>query len=1138
MYIQRTPHFQSRCKGTTFSITIVGFIHFLWLSARIKCFLWGFECEVTKLCTLFIKKILIFRLFYVPLQAKLQESLSQEIFRMPGINKILEHFKEAQLYNTIDGDLLSGDQLKGIWRGKPILFRFNQLDEEGILGVLNDMPIHIKIDVEDSRRISPQHSLLWITKYDLNEKAIQLVFLNAKAIKFVDVPIDIAYTDSFLNKQSVEPAELEEKLKNNYIFVNRIDNYHFLCIEEYDNSNFDIKGISQTLNIKIEDGKWIIQRNIKEKHMPRKTSEFCRFTIFLTQKANVVDKTKATEALRLTKQREQAGTTLMKLWSKYTELEVEKAIELQRMFGAIRFELIKHLPNKLTQVKFILTNEQREKLYSEKETLLNTSLELESIESEIFGSKRKTFKIYRFLKEYVVEMFDEDFEIRKSGTFKISTAGDETIQKRRNVAYRKLMNPKTNVVRDLLFAIEGEDALPKVVPHRHQALTKRTREFLEKNFGISDLNPNQKEAIEIALNTPDIVVIQGPPGTGKSTVIAAICDRLQEIAEKEDNDKDKLILVSAFQNDTVEHISSKVKTMGLPTIKVGKDSVSFTAETEFINQTNTYIQYQLNSLSDTLSKNILSHINHIIEILNKEENINNIQGLVDDILNNVSVDLQEDWKRHFHKEPLAPSSKLESRLHALITDPEQFFNEGGLSSIRRLLICKEFHPSDEERKWLDLDTPESPEDTPEGYFERLTSLKEKYLEQFTSVVDTTEEDLFFVESWLQRAKHDAEDSEKSLITDKNFFIGRVLSNIKNELKSSPSYIRRSIQIYAESASATNQVAGSMNMGKFSGNVQNVILEEAARSNPLDLLIPMVSATKRIILVGDHKQLPHLLEDNIAEELVSAAVGIEKQIETRENLNESLFGRIFNNLQNCHPKRTITLTEQFRMHPMIGSFISNVYYDGALTSKEGMEFSKKHGLSLSWAKDKVAVFVNVDRSCGEEKSGKSKSRKVEALRVMKLIKEILSDPASNELSIGVITFYSSQVTTICEEAVKNNLMERDNMGDYRVNPQYQYTNDGREKFRVGSVDSFQGKEFDIVILSTVRSNKFDHYDTRKAYGFLSLANRLNVAFSRAQKLLVVVGDASMFCDDGAKESVEGLYEFYTNLSADVKYGNKI
>jgi hypothetical protein len=1061
---------------------------------------------------------------------------------MPKINKLLEHFKEAQLYNTIRGELLKADDLKDIWVGDPILLHFNQLDEEGILVSIKETPIRIKIDIDDTKKISPQLSLLWLTQYSPNEQTVQLVYLNAHNVTSLAKPLDIAYTETFLNKQDegFDPLKWVSDIEGSCIFTNKYDSYQYFCVEECgrSSSSFWLRGLNRTLEIKKEDGKWIIKTDIKSKRFPRKISNISNFSIYRSPKVSFVEKTKAGEALLITQEKALQGATIMSLWEKYTDLEVSKAMDFQSQFGIISFRFLKHLPNNLTRVKLMLTDSQRERLYAEKEKLSNMALELSSVKQEVFGGRNRSFKIYRFLKDYEVELIDEDYEIKKDGSFLISIAGDETIMKRRNYAFKLLMSPPTTVVRSLLFAIEGLDALEKVVRHHHQALTKRTREFLERNFGISDLNENQKEAIEIALNTPDIVVIQGPPGTGKSTVIAAICDRIQEIAEKEGIDSEKLILVSAFQNDTVEHISSKIKTMGLPTIKVGKDSVGTTAENEFVLQCSSYLRGRLDELADILEQNVLKSINYIIEIFHGENNINNIVGLINNLLDKLSPDLQSEWNDHFTSVLSEPSSKLERRLHALITDPEQFFNEGGPSSIRRLLICKEFHPSDEERKWLDLDTPLSPEDTPDGYFERLKAFKDKYLEPYTKVLDSSEDDLLFVESWLQRAKLFCEENEKRLTSDKKFFIGRVLSDINSELISSPKYIRRSIQAYAESLAATNQVAGGKELGKFC-QVQNVILEEAARSNPLDLLIPMVKATKRIILVGDHKQLPHLLEDDIAEKLISTAENVEKQVETREVLKESLFGRIFDNLKNCHPKRIITLSEQFRMHPVIGNFISRVYYDGVLSSKEGMEMTKKHGLSLPWAKDKVAIFADVSRAIyGPEKSGKSKSRKAEAIRIMGLIKEILADPKSNDLSIGVITFYSSQVTTICEEAVKNNFMERTNTGDYRVTNQYQYTDDGREKFRVGSVDSFQGKEFDIVILSTVRSNDHDHFDTRKAYGFLSLTNRLNVAFSRAQKLLIVVGDGSMFNDEGAKDSVEGLYEFYTNLSTDVNYGSRI
>ena len=324
-------------------------------------------------------------------------------------------------------------------------------------------------------------------------------------------------------------------------------------------------------------------------------------------------------------------------------------------------------------------------------------------------------------------------------------------------------------------------------------------------------------------------------------------------------------------------------------------------------------------------------------------------------------------------------------------------------------------------------------------------------------------------------------------------------------------------------------------------IDNVILEEAARSNPLDLLIPMTKATERIIMVGDQNHLPHLLEDDIAEETSTKLADKFLTTETRKKLEESLIGVIFKNLGGANPKRTITLTEQFRMHPFIGDFISKIYYRGELKAGIANQADlKKHNLSLTWAKDKVAVFCDVRKIQGIEESGKSKSRKAEALRIIKLLDELKTDPNFENLSVGIITFYAKQVDEIFREASKQGYTEKRTDGSYEITLPYRETNDGREKIRIGSVDSFQGKEFDIVILSTVRSNTTSrtHENYKKVFGFLTLENRLNVAFSRSQKLLIVVGDGEMLSDDFAKTYVEGLHEFYNNLSSDKKYGNRI
>jgi superfamily I DNA and/or RNA helicase len=86
----------------------------------------------------------------------------------------------------------------------------------------------------------------------------------------------------------------------------------------------------------------------------------------------------------------------------------------------------------------------------------------------------------------------------------------------------------------------------------------------------------------------------------------------------------------------------------------------------------------------------------------------------------------------------------------------------------------------------------------------------------------------------------------------------------------------------------------------------------------------------------------------------------------------------------------------------------------------------------------------------------------------------------------------------------------------------------EKLRIGTVDAFQGKEFDIVFLSITRSNDINANNEelfRKKYGFLMLENRLCVAMSRQQRLLIAVGDLGMVKTETAPQAIRELVNFY-------------
>lgn len=294
----------------------------------------------------------------------------------------------------------------------------------------------------------------------------------------------------------------------------------------------------------------------------------------------------------------------------------------------------------------------------------------------------------------------------------------------------------------------------------------------------------------------------------------------------------------------------------------------------------------------------------------------------------------------------------------------------------------------------------------------------------------------------------------------------------------------------------------------------VIIDEAARSNPLDILIPM-SMGKKIILVGDHKQLPHILEP----EVVKAVQKTTQLSDAESILKESLFMRLYNlvkaeDMKNKRrPERTAMLQEQYRMHPDICDLVNIFYCDKngnhgliSMCTKE----EKAHKLGMY--DDKALAWLDVPANdiFPYEGKGKSKSRPCEVEIIYRELSKIRAN--NTDATIGIIAFYSNQVALL-REMVNNN-----------------FPTD--MKIQVGTVDAFQGKEFDFVLLSTVRSN--DEKEIKSRVGFLNNENRLCVAFSRARKLLVTVGDAKTVAGDGAEEYIPALSELLKKCKSEDGY----
>lgn len=1057
---------------------------------------------------------------------------------MAEIKDILNNFPEELLQSSFKAKVVSGNV---DWKSNPILLKIEQIEANQILFSIKGSPL--RLSIENPNKIIVSNGLFWITDFNNNEA--ELRYLPSGTIQFFNETLDIGFGDNIvLSKRNAKIDKLSEYFYNDYVFQSDIGDVIF--VETYPSNtelSFTIHGLNKRVDIIVRDNKWLMQKE-RNKPFTKIHEDFLSVNIASYPSISFVESSKAKEAIETIKAEEAKGNTLLSLWKIYSEIEVQRATDLKEKIGELSFSIIRYLDDGVSRIRINnLSEDLKSTIKDNKDDLQNISLEVpneNAIETKSDNSKR--FQVKSVNTDFSIDLFDDLETLPDNGKLIISLIGDEIVNKRRERALKSLRENRIFVTQNLLFAIEGLADAMLIKKRNEKALTDRTRKFLKDKFGISDLTQNQKEAVEIAINTPDIAVIQGPPGTGKSTVVAAICDRLIEIAEKRKNDDRKLILVSAFQNDTVEHIASKIYTLGLPTIKVGKETQSnIRAEDELIKEIRVNIDNSLQNLSNKSNAHRVSkRLSDLKKLYESENNEEKLKPEIEILIKTISIgdDLWNSWQE-INSNTKINDASLEKNLKLLrgLRTDILSYNDDGYEKIVRLQKS-DLPFSNSEKDLLD----DAPFDNPdESFLDKIKQLKEKYLEHL-NVMDTaiSSGNNLVIVDWLDMAIQYFKKIEAIDYRDEETFLSAILEELREDLDGNADYIRNTIKDYGESLAATNQVAGGKEMSAYS-KIDNVILEEAARSNPLDLLIPMTKATERIIMVGDQNQLPHLLEDDIAEETSTKLSEKFLITETRKKLEESLFGVIFKNLSGANLKRTITLTEQFRMHPFIGDFISKVYYRGEL--KAGIlnqAVLKKHNLSLTWAQDKVAVFCDVKKAQGIEESGKSKSRKAEAVRIVKLLDELKTDPNFENLSVGIISFYAKQVDEIFREASRKGYAEQRFDGSFEITIPYRETNDGREKLRIGSVDSFQGKEFDIVILSTVRSNTISrtHENYKKVFGFLTLENRLNVAFSRSQKLLIVVGDSEMLSDDLAKTYVEGLHEFYTNLSTDKQYGNRI
>ncbi|MCB0291461.1 MAG: AAA family ATPase [Calditrichaeota bacterium] len=305
-------------------------------------------------------------------------------------------------------------------------------------------------------------------------------------------------------------------------------------------------------------------------------------------------------------------------------------------------------------------------------------------------------------------------------------------------------------------------------------------------------------------------------------------------------------------------------------------------------------------------------------------------------------------------------------------------------------------------------------------------------------------------------------------------------------------------------------------GKRQSCFDVTIIDEVSKATPPELLMPMMLA-KKSILVGDHRQLPPLFKEQEGSWLEVIGQSEEADVRepvyrllTRENfyrfkdmVTASLFKTYF---EHAPAAIKTTLLTQYRMHPQIMEVINHFYEYRLACGLPKPDEQRQHHLTIRSAEgfdfitpESHAVWVDssrdpLNRPHYESQSGTSKVNFLEALLITELLQKM--DAAYREQgyggekrkAVGVISFYGKQVAEL-----------RRRLRSLRLEAL---------QVDVNTVDRFQGKERPIILVSLVRNTRSG---MQSKTAFVTQFERINVAFSRAQELLVIFGARDMFAE---------------------------
>jgi hypothetical protein len=670
------------------------------------------------------------------------------------------------------------------------------------------------------------------------------------------------------------------------------------------------------------------------------------------------------------------------------------------------------------------------------------------------------------------------------------------------------LNRQRKALKSIQYKENANPEISEIIFNPSIATSKNNLMLTEADCKSKKIDRSKVISLEKALSSDNIFLLQGPPGTGKTTFISELVYQILYGNDTYRGNPEAKILIASQSHVAVDNSLAKIKEL-IPDIKMIRigvlDKLSESSR-----------KYTLDIFCRDWTEKVILNCKEALARYKQEIGIDESLQEKNSIITEIESITQEI------SELIDELEKVETELERInVLDSKWQFVDEKIATMKQMVAIKTSGVTEEHLSQIIDEFTESLSELNSklaSVIDESIALAEQKIELQNRYVSLNEE--------LEAKGHEVDEWKELLGVSSNKDYQQVKEDIQVALKENKKKYAKYSKVESlckewqkrvtqgdgllQESIADSTLVGATCLGIASLgsdveiNFDWVIVDEAGKATPPEILVP-ICLGRKIVLVGDHKQLPPVVDQALLKLQDKERMNINK-----EDLELSLFEYLERSLNDDCKN---ILDEQYRMNPVIGDLISKLFYESKLVSKTSKE-EKTIPLKLYESKPLVWLSTAARFDRKEERISDSYRNPCEAKLIFEQLLEI--DKELNELKLkketAIIAGYRGQrdsLTRLYESSYKAKFH---NMS-----------------IEINTVDAFQGRETDIVFYSVVRSN-----DDGKL-GFLKDVRRLNVAFSRARELLVVVGDhqCAQRCLDinGQENPFIGIIKFIRDNSDD-------